>query len=149
MLDAHEIARRIKLAMDGHKPPIKSARIAALCGVTPQAVNGWRKTGRVAKRHLAVISRETERPLQFFLEDGAPTQAPLQIEESEAIARLRTALPQWRNYVLSLAMIGRNEQELLLHTMQQTVPDYVVERAYGRAPHVAEKQGDDKKKRVT
>ncbi len=30
-----------------------AAALAAHCGVTPQAVNGWLTTGRIRKRHLA------------------------------------------------------------------------------------------------
>lgn len=61
----------------------------------------------------------------------------LQIEEAEALKRLRSSHPDWRRYVLSLAMVDNKQtQELLLTTMRQTVPDYRVEEAYGQAPHV-------------
>lgn len=61
----------------------------------------------------------------------------LQIEEAEAINRLRKGLPDWRRYVLGLAMVdSEHAQQLLLTTMRQAVPDYKVERAYGDAPHV-------------
>lgn len=69
---------------------------------------------------------------------GAPP-APPPIEEALAIKRLRNAVPDWRRYVLGLAMIDDHRtQELLLRTMRDTVPDERVARAYGQAPHVAQ-----------
>ena len=69
MLDAKELAKRLRAAMDNHTPRILSVDLAAKCGVTPQAVNGWRTTGRIAKRHLFTICQETGLPIEFFLED--------------------------------------------------------------------------------
>lgn len=62
----------------------------------------------------------------------------LQIEEAEAVKRLRTASPDWRAYVLGLAMIDSHEsQAIFLTTLRQAVPDRRVAKAYGEAPHVA------------
>ena len=140
MLDAQELRRRLIVAMDDAKPRVTSAALAAECRVTAQAVNGWRKTGRLAKRHLSAITKLTGRPLEYFLDDAAGPAATyglkLGIEEAEAIKRLRDGDPDWRRYVLALAMVQGSEQALLLRTMRQAVPDYKVEQAYGDAPHV-------------
>jgi hypothetical protein len=126
--------------MDEAKPRVTSAALADACHVTAQAVNGWRKTGRVAKRHLGTIAKLTGRPLEYFLgesvDPGATLWLKLGIEEGEAIKRLRDGDPDWRRYVLALAMVQGSEQALLLRTMRQAVPDYKVEQAYGDAPHV-------------
>jgi hypothetical protein len=126
--------------MDETKPRVTSAALADACHVTAQAVNGWRKTGRVAKRHLGTIAKLTGRPLEYFLgesaDPGATLWLKLGIEEGEAIKRLRDGDPDWRRYVLALAMVQGSEQALLLRTMRQAVPDYKVEQAYGDAPHV-------------
>lgn len=62
----------------------------------------------------------------------------VQFEEGEAIARLRKAHPDWRRYVLGLAMIdSQATQELLLRTMRQAVPDSRVEQHVSIAPHAA------------
>lgn len=68
MLDAPELAKRLRAAMDLREPKILSVYLAEQCGVTKQAVHGWRKHGRIAKKHLQAISRVTGRPLEFFLE---------------------------------------------------------------------------------
>jgi len=146
MLDANELARRLREAMDRHHPKVLSAHLADACGVTPQAVNGWRKTGRIAKGHLQTIAQVTGKPLTFFLwQDQRPQSAAitqeLAIEEAEAIKRLRDASHEWRNYVLALAMIERREQDLMLKVMREAVPDYVVEQAYGRPQHQRGKKG--------
>ncbi len=69
MLDAKELAKRLRAAMDNHNPRILSVELASRCGVTPQAVNGWRNTGRIAKGHLFTICQVTGQPLEFFLEE--------------------------------------------------------------------------------
>lgn len=141
MLDAPELKRRLINAMDDATPPVSSARLAEACKVSAQAVHGWRKTGRIAKGRLTKIAEVTGKPLEYFLGDEGGIVShgmKLGLEEAEAIKRLRDAAPQWRNYVLGLAMIDKSAQDLMLKTMQQTVPNYKVERAYGDAPHVAE-----------
>jgi hypothetical protein len=69
MLDSTELAKRLRAAMDNHNPAILSVDMAEKCGVTRQAVNAWRKTGRVHKRHLQTIALMTGQPVEFFLED--------------------------------------------------------------------------------
>jgi hypothetical protein len=70
MLDAKEVGRRIKKAMDEAEPKVTGNALAAACDVTPQAVSGWRKTGRVSKRHLLTLSRLTGKPLEYFIGEG-------------------------------------------------------------------------------
>lgn len=144
MLDAQELRRRLIVAMDKASPKVTSAALAEACDVTAQGVNGWRKTGRLAKRHLSTIAKLTRKPLEYFLggEPGVGNSLGirLQIEEAEAIKRLRDGDPDWRRYVLGLAMVEGNAQVLLLNTMRQAVPDYSVEKAYGNAPHVKESE---------
>lgn len=69
MLDATELARRLRKAMDEAEPPITGAALAAACGVTPQAVSGWRSDGRFAKRHLLTISDITKQPIDYYVRD--------------------------------------------------------------------------------
>lgn len=138
MLDAQELRRRLIMAMDNATPPVKSAALAEACGITAQAVNGWRKTGRVAKRHLAKIAALTRQPLEYFLGEVPAAsdryRLDLQLEEAMAIKRLRESDPNWRRYVLGLAMVQGPAQDLLLKTMREAVPDYKVEQAYGTPP---------------
>lgn len=146
MLDAHELARRLREAMDTKQPRLSSAALAAACKVTDQAVNGWRKTGRLAKKHLPTIARETGRPLEYFLGQetrGITTNYDMTLTTAEglAIKNLRDALPEWRRYVTSLAMTTSKErQQLFLDMLQQHVPDETVAKAFGPAPHVEEKK---------
>lgn len=141
MLDAHELRRRLVEAMDTAKPKVTSAHLAEVCKVTPQAVNGWRKNGRLAKRHLARIAAETGKPLEYFLGAEAGTVTVnyglvLKRDEAEAMKALQNALPEWRKYVLGLALVNRVAQETFLVTMGKTMPDAAVKAAYGDAPHV-------------
>lgn len=45
----------------------KQAWLARECGVTPQAVSGWIKTGNVDKAHLPTIADRTGLPIDWFL----------------------------------------------------------------------------------
>lgn len=133
--------------MDDRTPKLSSAALAAACGVTPQAVYEWRKTGRISKGYLAKIAAQTGRPLEYFLtvDVGAvPEHYP--IEEAQAIKRLRGALPAWRNYVLGLALVeDKATQQLLLDTMRQTVSDRRVEQHVPVAPHAAARKAKEEK----
>jgi hypothetical protein len=152
MLDAHELARRLRAAMDKREPKLTSAALGTACRVTPQAVNGWRKNGRIAKKHLAVIAAETGKPLEYFLEatPGAVTAnygLVLTFEEAEAMKRLQNALPDWRLYVLGLATIDdKATQTILLKTMRNAVPDGRVEKFISVAPHAAARAREGVKK---
>jgi len=75
MLDAKELARRLVAAMNDPKDGVSSVQLASKCKVTPQAVNGWRKTGRISKRHLKNISEATHRALTYFLDENAESEA--------------------------------------------------------------------------
>lgn len=125
--------------MDRATPKVTAAALAKACGVTDQAVNGWRKTGRIAKRHIPKIAELTGKPLEYFLNaDGRALPEHYPIEEAQAMKRLRNALPAWRNYVLGLALVEEHStQQLLLNTMRQTVSDRRVEEAISVAPHAA------------
>ena len=68
MLDAKELAKRIRAAMDYREPPLPSTDLADKCGVTKQAVYEWRATGRIGKGHLPVVADATGMPLIYFLE---------------------------------------------------------------------------------
>lgn len=70
VLDSAEIGRRLKKAMDEAEPPVSGADLAHACGVSPQAVSGWRRTGRFSKRHLPTISRMTGKPVEFFVTES-------------------------------------------------------------------------------
>jgi len=68
MLDAAELARRLRKAMDEHEPPISGAELALACGVSAQAVSqSWRKSGRIAKGHLERIAQVTGQPLEYYV----------------------------------------------------------------------------------
>jgi hypothetical protein len=66
-LDSFKLAERIRSAMDEHQPKILSRDVAKACGVTPQAVHGWRTNGRIAKRHLLTLADMTGKDSGYFL----------------------------------------------------------------------------------
>lgn len=100
------------------------------------------ETKEISGPVLVALCRALRIRPEWLLSGAGPIEdahsMSLQIEEAEAVARLRRALPDWRRYVLGLAMVdSEHAQQLLLTTMRHAVPDEKVERAYGDAPHVA------------
>lgn len=72
VLKSADIGKRIKMAMDEADPPVTGTDLSNACGVTPQAVSGWRSTGRVGKRHLTTIARMTGKPVEYFVAERVP-----------------------------------------------------------------------------
>ena len=70
VLDAKELGKRITRAMD--EAEVSGAALAAACKVSPQAVSGWRRTGRIGKRHLTTLALLTSRPVEYFIADTVP-----------------------------------------------------------------------------
>ncbi len=117
-------------------------QLAERVGVTKGAVSQWETgdTRNLRLEHLFKVADALEVNVRWLaLGEGqqhkaAPGGLQLEIAEAEAIKRLRAALPDWRRYVLSLAMAEERQQEILLLTMRQAVPDYRVEAAFGKPP---------------
>jgi hypothetical protein len=95
MLDAEELARRFKRAMDVASPTVRDAELARACGVEPQAITGWRKTGRIAKRHLAVIAEITGCGIDYLLgiTDQPKKLLPHPDDEASALGEISTSFP--------------------------------------------------------
>lgn len=64
---------------------ISHAEIARRLGVTPQAVNGWFRTGRISKSSLSGIAKETGVSLEYLL--GPHQIQPSGIPSGEAFGR--------------------------------------------------------------
>jgi len=66
--DRREVAKKLSLAIasigDGGK-----ARLANKCGVTPQAITGWEKDGKITFLNLVKVAIETNKSLEFFAPD--------------------------------------------------------------------------------
>lgn len=135
MLDGKEIARRLKAAM--LVSGITSAVLAEKCGVTAQAVNGWRKTGRVHKRHLGKIAELTGRDLLTGAE--APKAPATTSAREEMLLLLFSGLfaHQQRELLLKLhALFEANQitrKELGLRELRG-VSDAQVEAAFKAVP---------------
>lgn len=65
LTDAADLAKKFAEAVDAAK--LTPSVIAKACGVTPQAVTGWRETGRIHKKHLGKLAELTGRPLEWWL----------------------------------------------------------------------------------
>jgi hypothetical protein len=91
MLDAKELAERLRAAMDLREPPLLSSELARTCGVSKQAVYEWRTTGRMGKAHLTTVAQETGMPLEFFLEPdrgSSPTTKVIWRKLGKAFAKV-------------------------------------------------------------
>lgn len=64
-LEPEERAARIKEAIDAC--PMLQNEIAEAVGVSPQALTGWVKTGKIARDTMGKLARVCGRPVDFFL----------------------------------------------------------------------------------
>jgi transcriptional regulator with XRE-family HTH domain len=56
------------------KSELTDAEVARECGVSKQAVNGWRKTGRISKGNLKSLADLTGFPLAWWADPAAPIE---------------------------------------------------------------------------
>lgn len=75
MLSTSEIlANKLAIAMADAK--LSGVDVAKACGVTKQAVQGWKSTGRIDKRHLPALSMLSGKPLWWWLDLNNTDPAP-------------------------------------------------------------------------
>lgn len=69
MLDSDLLAQKVRLALARFDGPMRE--VAAACGVSVAAVSEWKRTGRIAKKHLPILARITRTPLEWWLSSGS------------------------------------------------------------------------------
>jgi SOS-response transcriptional repressor LexA len=62
------------------KAGVSNAQLARACGVSVQAITGWLRDGRIAKRHLPTISALLDCPLSMLLGEARPSGLTLNQE---------------------------------------------------------------------
>lgn len=95
MLDAPELAKRLRAAMDMRDPPMQSVTLAARMGVSKQVVYEWRTTGRIGKGRLVALAEATGMPLEFYLEPergSVPTTRAIWRKLGKAFAKAALVL---------------------------------------------------------
>lgn len=65
LTDSERVAERLRAALLDSK--VSDVQLASECGVTKQAITGWKKTGRIAKKHLPTVAALTHKPVEYFL----------------------------------------------------------------------------------
>src|SRR5690606_35071593 len=73
-LTAEERAGRIAEAIRVCTKTRTKAQVAELLGVTPQAITGWEKTGRINRESLAGLALLSGHPIEYFI-DRRPQKA--------------------------------------------------------------------------
>lgn len=129
-------ARRVELGWN-------QDQLATRAGVTKSAVSQW-ETGNIKTLQMSRVVKVADAlgvEIRWLVTgDGIKLRAyslpdpSLGIDEAEAIKNLRAADPAYRRYVISLALMSPDKQQLMVQTMREAVPDSVVEAAYGRPP---------------
>jgi hypothetical protein len=60
---------------------VKAVTVAQACGVSPQAVVNWRRTGKIDRRHFPQLSALFNVPLDYWL--GGPAVKPVRVHAYE------------------------------------------------------------------
>jgi len=84
------LAQKITQAMDNHDPKITLTEMAKACGVTVQAVHGWRTNGRISKPKLRILAGVTGRGLDYFMSDR-PLQRNGELTHQDAFETVKSA----------------------------------------------------------
>lgn len=110
MLTGKELARRLKSAIKD--AGLTQAMIAEACGVTPQAVHEWLKTGRIAKWHLSTVANLVHKDLDYFLSDAKSTLTKMSVSniDAEEVRIFLAADHAWRE--LWLEIVKGNDARL-------------------------------------
>ena len=76
MLDGERqgLAARLREALRGSG--VTNAKIAERCGVTVQAVTGWLRDGKIARRHIPTIAAATSRDIAWLMSGKGEPLAP-------------------------------------------------------------------------
>jgi len=67
LLMAPPVDLAAKVAATVGRGKIPTQQVATECGVTEQAVNNWRKNGRIDKRHIKKLAQLTGLPAEWWL----------------------------------------------------------------------------------
>ncbi|TAK45239.1 MAG: XRE family transcriptional regulator [Betaproteobacteria bacterium] len=105
---------------------MKPADLHRASGVSISAVLQWEsnKTKNLKLEHLFKVADALGVEPKWLASGTGVKLKSFTIEEAEAISRLRNALPKWRRYVVSLAMItDHDRQQLFLDMLSEHVPD--------------------------
>jgi phage repressor protein C with HTH and peptisase S24 domain len=70
-----ELLRKRLAQAFADKPGMTQAALAEVCGVTPQAVSGWKKTGQVDPKHFPTLVKAFGKPLEYWHGAQVPMRA--------------------------------------------------------------------------
>jgi hypothetical protein len=101
--DALDLASRIKAAFaaTGDRESDVKRAICQELRISPQALNGWVKTGRIAKGKLPVVARHTGQSLDYFL--GQADMTAQEQSEVELVLAARSLPDSLRQDLLNHA----------------------------------------------
>ncbi len=125
--ESAQLAQRFNVAFP-KSSALQDIEIANACGVTKQAISGWRSTGRIAKKHLPALAALSRRPLAWWI-SGDPATADNLFVASEPSASTYLEDDQATLAVLSIMRstdaIGRG---IIWHAAKQALRDYVPDK---------------------
>lgn len=101
MLNSQALAKLLRDAV--RDADLRPSQLAERCGVTRQAVNGWMRDGRVAKRHLQRIAEVTNKPLTYFLGGHDSTAVELSPDEWQVVQKFRSSSEEGRTFIKAAA----------------------------------------------
>lgn len=126
---AQILVEKFKLALD-FASNVTPKMIADRCDVTPQAVSGWRKTGRLDKRNVQIVAELTGTSVDWWL-DGS-IDSPVVPTDKHLSPRRRTTMdsvqeqlglysgdPAENRLIAALKQLTTADQEHFLGEMEE------------------------------
>lgn len=101
---------------------IKQTQIAQHCDVSKQAVQSWKNTGRIDKRHLQALSEVSGRPLTWWLDmaEDPPAQPPPTLTAMERTPTYIGSDPSW-----PFQTVQRRDYDKLTMQQRSQVEGYI------------------------
>jgi transcriptional regulator with XRE-family HTH domain len=110
------LAAKLKTALA--EKSMSQTAFAEKCGVSKQAVQGWVKTGRIDKGHIAKFVDILDKPLEWWLDvDAAPAQSSIGVRET---SRTEYKLNRW-----PFLSVSQREYERLDERQMGMVEGYI------------------------
>lgn len=105
---------------------LKQIDIASHCGVSKQAVQSWKNTGRIDKRHLPLLAEVSRRPLSWWLDIGDEAIERLNDEPDTlpVVASEKTATYSHDRHLWPFKKIGPHEYATLNDHQRSLVEAY-------------------------
>lgn len=125
-ITAEQLAQKFNTAFP-RSGKVKTSEIREACGnVSKAAITEWRRTGRIAKKHLPALAKLSGKPLAWWL--GEPDSADVGDRDIALTPREEKFLHLWRQ------LMPAQQKELVREMLDQVISNETIHRYMQGSP---------------